>query len=82
MKSDNSATKRSIQTFYIGKKNWMFHNTSSGASANALIYSIPETAKLNNFRPYYYFKHLLTELPIRCDKKGNIYPASLDDLMP
>ena len=45
---DNSASERSIRTFCIGKKNWMFHNTAKGASSSALVYSISETAKLNN----------------------------------
>ena len=50
--------------------------------ASALVYSISETAKLNNLRPYYYFRHILTELPKYCDEKGNIDPAKLDHLMP
>lgn len=79
---DNSASERSIRTFCIGKKNWMFHNTANGASASALVYSISETAKLNNLRPYYYFKYILTELPKLCDEQGNINPADLDYLMP
>jgi len=79
---DNSASERSIRTFCIGKKNWMFHNTAKGANASALVYSISESAKLNNLRPYNYFKYILTELPKRCDQKGNIEPAELDYLMP
>ena len=79
---DNSASERAIRTFCIGKKNWMFHNTAKGAGASALVYSISETAKLNNLRPYYYFRHILTELPKYCDEKGNIDPAKLDQLMP
>ena len=43
---------------------------------------ISETAKLNQLRPYYYFKYILTELPKLCDEKGNIDPAKLDHLMP
>ena len=77
-----AASERAIRTFCVGKKNWMFHNTARGAEASALVYSIPETAKLNNLRPYYYFRHILTELPKLCDKKGNIDPAKLDILMP
>ena len=34
---DNSASERSIRTFCIGKKNWMFHNTANGANASAMI---------------------------------------------
>lgn len=79
---DNSASERAIRTFCIGKKNWMFHDSVKGARASAVIYSLSETAKLNNLRPYYYFRHLLTELPNHCDEKGNIEPAKLDDLLP
>lgn len=79
---DNSASERSIRTFCIGKKNWMFHDSVIGAQASAAIYSISETAKLNNLRPYYYFKYLLTELPQLCDDDGNINPAGLDHLLP
>ena len=79
---DNSASERAIRTFCIGKKNWMFHNSIKGAQASAVIYSISETAKLNNLRPYYYFKHLLTELPKLCDDKGNIDSTKLDHLLP
>lgn len=78
---DNFASERSIRTFCVGKKNWMFHSTARGAEASALVYSISKTAKLNNLRPYYYFRHILTELPKLCDKKGNIDPAKLDLLM-
>lgn len=79
---DNSAAERSIRTFCLGKKNWMFHNTANGAKASALVYSISETAKLNSLRPYYYFRYILTEMPNLCDEKGNIDPAQLDYLMP
>lgn len=65
---DNSACERSIRTFCIDRKNWMFHDSVKGAQAGAVIYSLSETAKLNNLRPYYYFKHLLTELPEECMK--------------
>lgn len=37
-----------------------------------MVYRISETAKLNNLRPYYYFKYILTELPKLCDERGNI----------
>ena len=79
---DNSASERSIRTFCIGKKNWMFHDSIQGAQASAIIYSISETAKLNNLRPYYYFKHVLTELPKLCDEKGNMDSAKLTPLLP
>ena len=79
---DNSASERAIRTFCLGKHNWMFHNTENGANASTLVYSISETAKINNLRPYAYFKYILTELPKQSDENGNIDPANLDYLMP
>lgn len=79
---DNSASERSIRTFCIGKKNWMFFDSIRGAKASASVYSISETAKLNNLRPYNYFKYLLTELPKFSDEEGNIDISKLDPLMP
>ena len=48
----------------------------------AVAYSIAESAKLNQLKPYEYFKYLLSELPYRMDSNGNIDPSTLDDLMP
>ena len=79
---DNSASERAIRPFCIGKKNWVLINSIKGAQASALAYSIAESAKANNLRPYMYFKYLLTELPNRMDEKGNIDTSKLDDLMP
>ena len=45
---DNSASERSIRTFCVGKKNWVLINSVKGAQASAVIYSITETAKLND----------------------------------
>ena len=46
----------------------MFHDSIKSAQASAVIYSLSETAKLNNLGPYYYFKYLFTELPMECRK--------------
>jgi hypothetical protein len=42
---------------------WMTIDTTHGASASAIIYSIAETAKANKLKPYDYFEYLLTEIP-------------------
>jgi len=70
------------QSFQIGRKNWEFMNTIRGAKASAVIYSVVETARLNNLSTYYYVDHLLTELPKLRDENGNIDTASLDHLLP
>lgn len=79
---DNSASERAIRTFCVGKKNWLFFDSIRGADSGAAIYSITETAKLNELRPYKYLEYLLTELPKLCDEKGNIDITKLDPLMP
>lgn len=77
---DNSASERAIRPFAIGRKNWQLIDTVNGAQASAVIYSIVETAKANNLKPYEYLKYLLTELPLRLDEKSS--ELNLDDLLP
>ena len=79
---DNSASERSIRTFTIGRKNWVLIDSVKGAEASAVVYSISETAKLNNLHPYNYFNHLLSELPKLTDKEGNIDRARIEPLLP
>ena len=45
----------------------MMIDTIAGAEASAIIYSIAETAKANNLKPYDYFEYLLTEIPEHMD---------------
>ncbi len=79
---DNSVSERAIRPFTIGRKNWVLTNSVKGAEASAVIYSLVETAKLNNLNVYRYLEHLLTELPELADEKGNIDTARLDPLLP
>ena len=66
---DNSACERAIRPFTVGRSNWQVIDTIHGAKASAIIYSIVETAKANNLRPYDYLKHLLEEIPKHMDEK-------------
>ena len=76
---DNNAAEQSIRGFCIGKKNWVMIDTIAGAKASAIIYSIAETAKANNLKPYDYFEYLLTEIPKHLDDTDRSF---LDDLLP
>ena len=38
-------------------------DTINGAKTSAVIYSIVETAKANNLKPYDYVRYLLEEIP-------------------
>ncbi len=59
---DNNDAERSIKAFCVGKHSWHIIDSVRGANASALLYSIAETAKANNLKPYQYFVYLLTEL--------------------
>ena len=76
---DNNAAEQSIRGFCIGKKNWVMIDTIAGAKSSAIIYSIAETAKANNLKPYDYFEYLLTEIPKHLDDTDRSF---LDDLLP
>ena len=60
---DNNRSERSIKPFVIGRKNWLFSNSSKGADSSATIYSIVETAKENSLIPFEYLKYLFDKLP-------------------
>ena len=56
---DNNAAERHIKPFAIGRKNWLFMGSPDGAKAAATLYSLIETAKLNDVNPEGYLKFIL-----------------------
>jgi transposase len=60
---DNNRAERSVKPFVIGRKNWLFANTPTGATSSAILYSIIETAKENGLIPFDYLRYLLERLP-------------------
>ena len=59
----NNLCENHIRPFVVGRKNWMFCDTTKGAEASALCYSVLETAKANGLNVYLYLLYLLTEMP-------------------
>lgn len=55
--------ERSIKDFVIGRKNFLFSNTSKGARSSAILYSLIETAKENELKPMDYLTWLFEKLP-------------------
>lgn len=76
---DNNASERAIRGFCIGKKNWQMIDTINGAKSSAIIYSIVETAKANNLKPYDYVQYLLEEILKHMDDRDCSF---LEDLLP
>lgn len=60
---DTNAVENAIRPFVVGRKNWLFSGSHSGAHASAGLYSIIETAKANGHEPYAYLCHLFDRLP-------------------
>ena len=44
-------------------KKWLFSDTTKGAESSASVYTLVETAKVNELSLYVYLLQLLTELP-------------------
>jgi len=61
---DNNVAESAIRPYCVGKKNWLFSNTDTGAYASALFYSLIETAKANGMNPYDYVWYILTKAPL------------------
>ena len=54
-------------------------DTIAGAESSAIIYSLAETAKANDLKPYEYFEYLLTEIPAHMDDTDRSF---LEDILP
>lgn len=60
---DNNTIENAIRPFVIGRNNWLFCDTVHGAKSSANLYGLIETAKASGHEPYYYLRHLFTQLP-------------------
>ena len=76
---DNNASERAIRGFCVGRKNWQMIDTINGAKTSAIIYSIVETAKSNNLKPYDYLQYLLEEIPKHMEDTDRTF---LEKLLP
>lgn len=76
--------ERAIRPFAVHRRAWLFADTPKGAVANAVMYSIVESAKLNDLNLFKYIEHLLTELPqldnLNDEKELEKYLPWSDDL--
>lgn len=73
----NNAAERRAKSYAIGRKNSLFHASTAGAEASALVYSIIESAKANKLNVFQYLYILLLYMP---EHKDN--PAAVEMLLP
>ena len=50
----NNLVTQSVKPFVIGRSNWLFANAPNRANASTMIYSIIQSAILNNLIPQKY----------------------------
>ncbi len=55
--------ENAIRPFVVGRKNWLFSQSTRGAEASANLYSLIETARANDLEPMRYLMRVFEELP-------------------
>jgi len=58
----NVLAENAIRPFALGRKAWLFADTSRGARASATCYSLVETAKTNSLEPSAYIQYVLDRI--------------------
>jgi len=80
LRPDNNVAENAIRPFVVGRKNWLFAGHPNGANASATFFSLIETAKANDLKPYAYLRFLFDQLPWTSTEDGyrNLLPPYLD----
>ena len=75
LEPDNNLAERVLRTVAIGRRNWMFAGSDTGAQRAAVIYSLVATCKLCDIDPFAYLRDVLDRV--------STHPASrIADLTP
>lgn len=59
----NNLSENSIRPVTVGRRNWLFCDTTDGANASMAVYSLLETARANGLNPYKYMEYILGARP-------------------
>ncbi len=59
----NNMSENSIRPVTVGRRNWLFCDTTDGADASMVLYSLLETARANGLNPQKYLEYLLEVRP-------------------
>ena len=57
---DNNPIERQIRPIALGRKNYLFAGSDAGGERAAMMYSLINTARLNNVEPEAYLRQVLT----------------------
>lgn len=75
----NNLCEANIKPYATARRAWLFADTPKGATANAVLYTLVESAKANELDVYEYLKYLLNEMP---NRDFNNHPEILDQYLP
>ena len=76
---DNGYAERIFKRYAIARRNFLFCNTERGAKALGIIFTVVETARLNQANPLLYLEFLLEKAPEYMDITDR---SGLQELMP
>ena len=75
----NNLCEATIRPFATARRAWLFADTPKGAKANAILYTLVESARANQLNVFEYLKYLLAEIP----NSGYLeHPQILDEYLP
>ena len=75
---DNNAAERAMRSIALGRKNWLFAGSDGGGRTAAAIYTLTETAKLNEINPFEYLRQVLSRIQDHNAKKiADLLPWNL-----
>lgn len=72
---DNNIAERALRGVAVGRKNWMFAGSDRGGHTAAALFSLIESAKLNDLDPERYLHHVL-------DVVQDYNSQKIDELLP
>ena len=75
----NNLCESHIRPFATARRAWLFADTPNGARANAVLYTLVETARANDLNVYAYLDYLLAEMP---NADFFNHPEIIDDMLP
>ena len=76
LEADNNIAENAIRPIALGRRNWLFAGSNTGGERAASMYSILQTAKLNNLNPEAYLADILAKI-------ADGHPINrIDELMP
>lgn len=73
----NNMSENAIRPVTVGRRNWLFCDTTDGADASMMVYSLLETARANGLNPLKYLEYLLAARP-----SADMSDEELDNLAP